>query len=124
MLRLIRNPSRPVFVFGPFALRGVVDLVLATVTAVPVAAASLVAYGVGTSVGAVTLNSVLQANTEDGYRGRVFASMDVLWQGGRLMSLGVGGVLADTYGIQIVYYLGGALLLAVASAGLLSKGDA
>lgn len=120
LLRLIRDPARPMFVFGPFGLRGLVDLVLATVTAVPVAAAALVAYGVGTSTGAVTFNSMLQANTADHVRGRVFASMDVLWQGGRLISLGIGGVLADLYGIQVVYFLGGALLLAAAAAGLLT----
>lgn len=120
MLRFIRNPARPVFVFAPFGLRGVVDLVLATVTAVPVAAASLVAYGVGTSTGAVTFNSMLQAETPEHVRGRVFATMDLLWQTGRLISLGIGGILADTYGIQAVYYLGGALLLAAAAAGLTS----
>lgn len=120
MLRFIRNPARPVFVFAPFGLRGVVDLVLATVTAVPVAAASLVAYGVGTSTGAVTFNSMLQAEAPEHVRGRVFATMDLLWQTGRLISLGIGGILADTYGIQAVYYLGGALLLAAAAAGLTS----
>lgn len=118
LLRLIRQPRRPLFVFGPFALRGVVDIVLAAVTALPLAAAALVVYGIGTSTGAVTFNSMLQAETPEQVRGRVFASMDVLWQGGRLISLGVGGVLADRYGIQVVYYLGGALLLAAASAGL------
>ncbi len=118
LLRLIRDPARPVFVFAPFGLRGLVDLVLATVTAVPLAAASLVAYGVGTSTGAVTFNSMLQAETPEPVRGRVFATMDVLWQGGRLISLAVGGTLADTYGIQVVYYLGGVLLLAAAAAGL------
>jgi hypothetical protein len=44
--------------------------------------------------------------------------MDVLWQGGRHLSLGVGGVLADRYGIQVVYYLAGALLLGAAAADL------
>ena len=38
-----------------------------------------------------------------------------------LISLGLGGLLADLYGIQVVYYLGGALLLAAATAGLLAK---
>lgn len=120
MLRFIRNPARPAFVFAPFGLRGVVDLVLATTTNVPVAAASLVVYGLGTSTGAVTFNSMLQAETPEHVRGRVFATMDVLWQTGRLISLGIGGLLADTYGIQAVYYLGGALLLAAAAAGLTS----
>jgi transmembrane secretion effector len=78
ILRLIRDPARPLFVFGPFGLRGVVDLVLASVASAPVAATSLIAYGVGTSTGAVTFNSMLQAQTKDRIRGRVFASMDVL----------------------------------------------
>jgi MFS family permease len=106
-----------VFVFAPFALRGVVDLVLAATTRVPVATGALVAYGVGTSTGAVTFNSMLQTEAPEHVRGRVFASMDVLWQGGRLISLGVGGFLADRYGIAVVYYLGGVLLLAAAATG-------
>lgn len=118
LLRFIRNPRRPVFVFGPFALRGVVDLVLASIAALPVAAASLVLYGVGTSTGAVTFNSMLQGEAPEHARGRVFAAMDVLWQGGRLISLGAGGLLADLYGITVVYYLGGLLLLAAAAVGL------
>lgn len=118
LLRLVRNPTRPIFVFGPFGLRGLVDVVLASVTALPLAAAALAAYGVGTSVGAVTFNSMLQAEVPQHVRGRVFACMDILWQGGRLISLGVGGVLADAYGIQAVYYLGGALLLAAAATGV------
>lgn len=117
LLRLIRQPRRPVFVFGPFALRGAVDLILASITALPLAAAALVAYGVGTSTGAVTFNSMLQAETPEPARGRVFAAMDVLWQGGRLISLTAGGVLADRYGIRVVYYLGGVLLLAAAATG-------
>lgn len=121
LLRLIRNPARPLFVFGPFGLRGVVDLVLASVTSAPVAAAALVLYGVGTSTGAVTFNSMLQAEAPEHVRGRVFASMDVLWQGGRLLSLAVGGALADLYGIEAVYYLGGGLLLAAAAAGLAAE---
>ena len=58
------------------------DLVLATVASAPVAAAALVAYGVGTSTGAVTFNSMLQAESPEHVRGRVFASMDVIGQAG------------------------------------------
>lgn len=124
LLRLIHNPARPLFVFGPYGLRGVVDLAIASVASVPFAAAALALYGIGTSTGAVTFNSMLQGETPDHLRGRVFALMDVLWQGGRLLSLALGGVLADLYGIEIVYYLGGALLLAAAAAGLAStEGD-
>ena len=120
LLRLIRNPARPPFVFGPFGLRGVVDLTLATFSSVPVAAGALALYGVGTSTGVVTFNSMLQAEAQDRVRGRVFATMDVLWQGGRLISLLAGGIIADQLGIRAVYYVGGVLLLAAASAGLLA----
>lgn len=121
LVRRLSDPSRRVFVFGPFALRGVVDLVLAAVPAVSVAAVALVAYGIGTSTGAVTFNSMLQAESPEHVRARVFASMDVIWQAGRLVSLAVGGLLADRYGVQVVYYLGGVLLLAAAGAGRLTK---
>jgi MFS family permease len=121
LLRLIRDPARPVFVFLPFGLRGVVDLVLATFSSLTLAAGALVAYGIGTSTGAVTFNSLIQREAPDHVRGRIFASMDVLWQGGRLLSIGAGGLLADRYGIQVVYYLGGALLLAAAAAGLSAR---
>lgn len=71
--------------FGPYGLRGVVDVLLASVTAVPVATGALAGYGVGTSTGAVTFNSLLQAEPPGRVRDRVFAATDVLWQGGRLL---------------------------------------
>lgn len=108
------NPRSPAYVFGPFLLRGLVDAVLATVTGLISALAALIVYGLGTSTGAVTFNSLLQAETPDKLRGRVFASFDMLWQSGRLISLLLGGMLADTVGIQAVYYLGAALLIAAA----------
>lgn len=121
LLRFVRDPARPLFVFGSFGLRGLIDLLLATVTAVPAAAVALVVYGVGTSTGAIIFTSMVQAETPERVRARVFASMDMLWQSGRLISLVVGGVLADAYGIEAVYYLGGALLLTAAAAGVFSR---
>ena len=117
LLRLIPDPRRPLYVFGPYVLRGLVDLVLASVRGLPIAAVSLAVYGLGTSTGAVTFNSLLQSHVTDRTRGRVFALMDLLWQAGRLASLGVGGLLADSVGIRAVYYLGGVLLLLAAAVG-------
>lgn len=117
LIRLISNPRRPVFVFGPYILRGLVDLVLATFNTLSIAMLALIAYGLGTSTGAVTFNSLLQARTPPEARGRIFASFDLLWQLGRLISLLVGGLLAAAYGIQAVFYLGGALLLLAAAIG-------
>ncbi len=118
LLRLVRDARRPLWVFGPYVLRGFVDLLLAATTALPVALVALAVYGLGTSTGTVSFNSLVQTHTPESMRGRVFATMDVLWQAGRLTSLGIGGYLADVIGISAVFYLGGGLLLAAGVVGL------
>lgn len=120
--KLVRDVRRPGWLFGPYVLRGVVDLTLAVTTSFAAATGALAAYGVGTSTGNVTYNSVLQTGIADRIRGRVFAFYDVVWQSARLVSIGAGGVLADAYGITVVYVLGGALLLAAGVLGLSRAG--
>jgi MFS family permease len=117
LLRKIKDPRRPLFVFGPYAVRGVVDLVLAVVTTVPLAAGALLVYGLSTSTGNVTFSSLVQSRVPEDLRGRAFAGFDMLWQTGRLLSLLGGGLLADAVGIRAVYLLGGLLLLAAAAVG-------
>ncbi|MBC9001738.1 MFS transporter [Micromonospora aurantiaca (nom. illeg.)] len=121
LVRLIRDPTRAGWVFGPYALRGGVDLTLAAVSTVPAAAGALAVYGLGTSTGAVTFNSLLQGTVPDAVRGRVMATFDITWQMGRLASLGIGAVLADQIGIQAVYVLGGVLLLLAAALAPLAR---
>lgn len=72
------------FLFGPYLLRGVVDLVLAATRSFGVALAALGIYGVGTSTGNVTYQSVLQTRIDDRIRRRVFAFYDIVWQTARL----------------------------------------
>ena len=117
VIRRIRDPRTPLLVFGPYAVRGIVDLVLSVVTALPLAAGALLLYGLSTSTGNVTFSSLLQSRVPEDLRGRAFAGFDVLWQTGRLLSLLGGGLLADTLGIQAVYLLGALLLLAAAAVG-------
>ena len=117
LLRRSKDPRRPLFVFGPYAVRGVVDLVLAFVAALPLAAGALLFYGLSTSVGNVTFSSLVQSRVPEDLRGRAFAGFDLLWQTGRLLSLLGGGLLADTFGIRAVYLFGGLLLLAAAAVG-------
>jgi MFS family permease len=122
LARVSPDPRRPGFVFGPYLLRGVVDLVLAGTRSLAVALGALVAYGVGTSTGMVTYNSLLQAEVPSEARGRVFAGFDVLWQTGRLVSLLAGGAVADAVGIPAVYALGGSLLLGAGALGFAKLG--
>lgn len=118
LTRLTRNPRRPSLVFGPYLLRGLVDLTLAASRSVPIALAALGLYGVGTSTGMVTYNALLQAEVSDHNRGRVFAGFDMLWQTGRLASITLGGITADALGITAVYLLGGILLVIAGITGL------
>jgi len=118
LARLTSNPRRPALVFGPYLLRGAVDLLLAATRNLPAAIGALALYGVGTSTGMVTYNSLLQAKTASDVRGRVFAGFDMIWQIGRLASLALGGITGDALGIRAVYALGGALLLLAGATGL------
>jgi len=116
--RFTANPRRPAMLFGPYLLRGGVDLSLAASSNFGVGLVALGVYGVGTSTGMVTYNSLLQLTVPERLRGRIFAFYDVVWQSARLMSIGIGGVLADALGIRAVYVLGGLLLLAAGALGL------
>ena len=122
--RRLKDARRPLLVFGPYAVRGLVDLVLSFVTALPLAAGALLFYGLSTSTGNVTFSSLLQSRVPEDLRGRAFAGFDILWQTGRLLSLLGGGLLADWVGIRAVYLLGGLLLLAAAGVGAVGSRDA
>lgn len=104
-------------IFGAFGLRGIVDLLLATFTALPVALGSLALYGLGTSTGNVSFSSLIQSHVPPEVRGRVFSAFDLIWQSMRLVSLLIGGLLADTLGIRAVFYAGGVLLVIAALTG-------
>lgn len=52
----------------------------------------------------------------------MFSAFDLIWQSMRLISLLLGGLLADIAGIRAVYYAGGALLAAASLAGLTLAG--
>ena len=66
----------------------------------------------------VVYNSLMQSQVPERVRGRVYTLMDLVWSLMRLASLGLGGALADSLGVRIVYYLGGALLFAAGALGL------
>ena len=112
LARLTSDPRRPALVFGPYLLRGLVDLVLAATRNLAAAMAAPGLYSVG------TYTSLLQAQVPERARGRVFAGYDMIWQTGRLASLAPGGLAADTLGTQAVYLLGSILLLLAGALGL------
>lgn len=118
LLRRYVRPGDKRWLFGPYAVRGGVDLTLAAVSSPVVAGGALALYGVGTSTGMVSYQSTLQTLVPPEVRGRAFALYDVLWNAARLSSLALGGVLADAISIRSVYVGGAVLLLLAAATGL------
>ena len=106
-------------VFWLYVWRGIGDVLLGILTPLPLALVILVAYGLGTSTGAVTFSTVVQRRVPDRIRGRVFATLDVVWATGEIASIGVAGFLADRVGIAAVYIGGGILLTLAGVIGLI-----
>ena len=94
------------------------DILIAVVTPLPLALFILFIYGLNTSTGMVVYNSLLQSEVPSQVRGRVYTLFDIVWNLMRLTSLGLGGLLVDKVGIQMVYYLGGSLLMGSGLLGL------
>lgn len=117
VLRRWIRPAARSWLFGPYALRGAVDLTLAGVANPYVAGGALFAYGTGTSTGTIAYTTTLQVLVPSESRGRALALFDLLWNGARLTSLGLGGLVAETLGIRAVYAASGLLLLLAATYG-------
>jgi MFS family permease len=98
------------WLFVPYVIRGVGDVLLAVVLAPPLAWVLLFIYGLNTSSGMVMYQTALQRYLPEAMRGRVFTWLDVVWNVMRVISLGFGGWLAEQAGVAAVYYIGGSLL--------------
>jgi MFS family permease len=106
------------WLFVPYIIRGVGDVLIAVVMPLPVALVILFVYGLNTSTGMVVFSSTVQGAVPEDVRGRVFTLLDVTWNLMRLLSLALGGVLVDALGIAPVYWLGGTLLALAGVLGL------
>jgi len=118
LLRRFIHAGDKRWLFGPFAVRGGVDLTLASVANPVIAGGALAVYGMSTSTGMVAYQTTLQALVPSETRGRAFAFYDVLWNSSRLLSLAIGGLLVDVIDIRFVYGISAGLLLAAAAVGL------
>lgn len=113
-----RDVRHPRWLFVPYVIRGIGDLLLAITRSVPAAWFLLFVYGLNTSSGMVIYQTAVQRHVPDAMRGRVFTWLDVVWNVMRIVSLGLGGWLADRAGVEAVYYVGGALLVLSGFVGL------
>ncbi|MHB8751640.1 MAG: MFS transporter, partial [Aggregatilineales bacterium] len=115
---LVQDYHHVRFLFLPYIIRGVGDILLAIFTPLPIALLILFVYGLNTSTGMVVYNSLMQREVPEEIRGRIYTLMDVVWNFMQLVSLGLGGVLVDRLGVQAIYYVGGTLLIAAGLLGM------
>ncbi len=115
---LARDYRTARWLFVPFIIRGVGDVLLGVFTAVPIALLLLFIYGLNASTGVVVFNSTVQGAVPDAVRGRVFTTLDVTWSAMRLLSLALGGVLVDALGVEPLFWVGGTLLALAGALGL------
>lgn len=112
-----RSSSR--WLFAPYVIRGVGDILIAVFASLPLALALLFLYGVNASIGGVVFGTALQDHVPDRMRGRVFTLMDMAWAAFNLLSLAVGALAVDAVGIRAVFWGSGLLLAAAGLIGLL-----
>ena len=110
------------WLFVPYVIRGIGDVLLAIFTPLPIALVLLFIYGLNTSTGMVVFSSTVQGVVPDAVRGRVFTLLDVTWSAMRLLSLALGGLLVDALGIEVLFWIGGVLLAAAGGLGLVLLG--
>ncbi len=115
----IQNYRHVRYLFLPYIIRGTGDILIALITPLPVALFILFVYGLNTSIGMVVYNSLLQSEVEEEVRGRVYTLFDMVWNSMRLLSLALGGLLVDLWGVRVVFYTGGGLLVVAGVSGLL-----
>lgn len=111
------------WLFVPYVIRGVGDVLIALFMPRPVALVILFVYGLNTSTGMVVFNSTLQGAIPDAVRGRVFTLLDVTWSANRLLSLALGAVLVDFVGVRALFWSGGTLLALAGMLGLVLLGQ-
>jgi len=109
--------------FVPYIIRGIGDVLLAVTRVVPFAWVLLVIYGLNTSSGMIIYQTWVQRHVPDEVRGRVFTWLDVVWNVMTVVSLGIGAYLAEHAGVEVVYYLGGTLLLVAGVVGMVALRD-
>ena len=115
---LARDYRSARWLFVPYVIRGIGDVLIAVFAPLPVALAILFVYGLNTSTGMVVYGSTVQGAVPDAVRGRVFTLLDATWSAARLLSLGAGAVLVDAVGVQPVFWIGGVMLAGAGMLGL------
>jgi MFS transporter, DHA3 family, macrolide efflux protein len=105
------------------ATQGLLMIILGftTVALFPMAMVCLFFLGVGVSFASAPLSAILNSVVAKDMQGRVFSTMGSFSSLMVPLGLAVAGPVADAFGVRVVYWVAGAILLATMPLGLLSR---
>jgi MFS transporter, DHA3 family, macrolide efflux protein len=105
------------------AAQGLLMIILGftTVQLFPMAMVCLFFLGVGVSFASAPLSAILNSVVAKDMQGRVFSTMGSFSSLMVPLGLAVAGPVADAFGVRVVYWVAGAVLLATMPLGLLSR---
>lgn len=99
---------------GSLAIAGMIILAIVAFPAMVVLLPLLVAVGIVSIFGFVTIQTVLQLGTEDRFRGRVFGAFGTTVSLLMFAGSGVGGALADRLGAELLMNFAGVIYIVAA----------
>jgi hypothetical protein len=109
---------RGLYLMGMLAINGFLLAVFAFSKGLVMAVGLLIAFGLANAMLNVVGTALLQEVIVPEFRGRVFAILVLIAAGLQPIAIGLGGSLADLFGVVQVIAVGGLLTIVVALAGL------
>ena len=109
---------RGLYLMGMLAINGFLLAVFAFSKGLVMAVGLLIAFGLANAMLNVVVMALLQEVIVPEFRGRVFAILVLIAAGLQPIAIGLGGSLADLFGVVQVIAVGGLLTIVVALAGL------
>ncbi len=104
-------------------LQGILMICLGftTLNLFPMVIACMFFLGVGVSFASAPLSAILNSVVAKDMQGRVFSTMGSISSAMVPLGLAVAGPVADAFGVRIIYFIAGAVLLCTMPLGLLSR---
>ena len=116
-----RIRRRGLYLMGMLAINGFLLAAFAFSNGLVMAVGLLTAFGLANAMLNVVITALLQEKVAPEFRGRVFGLLVLMAAGLQPLAVGLGGSLADLFGVVQVIAAGGLLAIAVALAGFLLR---
>ncbi len=104
-------------------LQGILMIALGftTLELYPMVIACMFLIGIGVAFASAPLSAILNSVVAKDMQGRVFSTMGSISQAMVPLGLAVAGPMADAFGVRVIYFIAGVVLLCTMPLGLLSR---